>query len=124
MLQDDYWLSVYVLLSRLRSFDDLVVLRLPQRNSLEGGPPSYLTTELNRLRALELETIRRLDTALNENGFLDLQATISTPLLNRLAQRSNHQLVAASSDASHVPSPLLPRKRKMSSTAASLLSAL
>lgn len=37
-VKDQYWLSVYVLLSRVRQFDDLLVLRLPDRAALDGGP--------------------------------------------------------------------------------------
>ena len=36
--EEQYWLSVYVLLSRLRSFDDLLLLRAPDEDALGGGP--------------------------------------------------------------------------------------
>ena len=47
-----FWLAVYVMLTRCKSLDGLLLLHLPSRNSLNIGPPSYVLEEMQRLDAL------------------------------------------------------------------------
>ena len=56
--------SIYVLLSRLRTFDHLLLLRPPTREFLDGGPPAALAAEYARLAAVETRTIRSLEATL------------------------------------------------------------
>ena len=93
--EDEYWLSVYVLLSRLRGFDGLLLLRPPLRDLLEGGPPAALQEELQRRSQLQKSTIQQLDTALGAFRAEDLRCLVTRPLLS-----------------SFVPGTLLPRKRQ------------
>ena len=55
-----FWLAVYVMLTRCKSLDGLLLLRLPSRNSLTLGPPSYVLEEMQRLDALHASTMARL----------------------------------------------------------------
>ena len=48
-----YWLACYVMLSRARSLDGLLVLRPASREELSGTPPQYLLDELQRLEEIE-----------------------------------------------------------------------
>ena len=47
--RDDHWLSVYVMLSRATSLDDLLLLRLPDLSFFGQGPPPYLREFLEML---------------------------------------------------------------------------
>ena len=47
--RDDHWLSVYVMLSRATSLDDLLLLRLPDLSFFDQGPPPYLREFLEML---------------------------------------------------------------------------
>ena len=79
--KDEFWISVYVLLSRPPALNDIVCLRLPERRALDGGPPTYLQQELQRLA--ECATLQRLDSILLEWGLHEARATVTvtTPLL-------------------------------------------
>eukprot|EP00435_Cladocopium_sp_Y103_P046459 s3073_g13.t1 len=104
--EDEYWMSVYVLFSRLRRLDDLILLRPPQRDFLHGGPPDHLQTELRRLRVVEQDTLQRLDRALQHHMFPTLRTLVTAPLLASL-----RDLPVSEPRPSPLP-PLLPRKRR------------
>ncbi len=48
---DNYWLNMYVLLSRATSMDNLLILRLPSKSVFDEGPPHYLRQFLRNLQA-------------------------------------------------------------------------
>ena len=58
--RDEFWLSAYVLLSRLPSLDCLLLYRLPCREAFSGGPPQHVLQELDRLQGLEAATLANL----------------------------------------------------------------
>lgn len=88
LLQDEYWLSVYVLLSRLRSFDDLLLLRPPDPVLLADGPPQFLVAEFKRLYAKQTETLAATDAELLHLGQHSLRSLVTTPLLQRDSTRA------------------------------------
>lgn len=81
LAKDEFWISLYVLLSRAPSLNDLVCLRLPERRAFEGGPPAYLQQELQRLLHAECATLRQLDAILLEWGLHEARAMVTAPLL-------------------------------------------
>ena len=99
-------MSVYVLFSRLRQLDDLILLRPPPRDLLQGGPPDNLRTELHRLQVLEKHTLQRLDQALQQHLFPTLRDLVTVPLLASLAEHPPSEPTSMS-----LP-PLRPRKRR------------
>ena len=48
-----HWLHIYVILSRARSLEGLLLLRLPSRKDMDTRPPQTLLAEIARLVALE-----------------------------------------------------------------------
>ncbi len=48
---DDHWLNVYVLLSRVRHVDQLLLFNLPERQLFEKGPATWIKDGLARLEA-------------------------------------------------------------------------
>ena len=81
---DEYWLSIYVLLSRLRTFDTLLLLQAPSRDFRDGGPPAVLLAEYTHLEGVEAKTIRSLDATLAAYGATALRDFATRPLLQRL----------------------------------------
>ena len=57
----DWWQHVYVMLSRVRRLNRLLVLNVPMdfRELLESGPPEYVLEEMARLEVLEVATRER-----------------------------------------------------------------
>ena len=58
---DDHWLSCYVMISRARTLEGLLLLRLATREELNRGAPAYLLTEIDRLLNLEQESTKALE---------------------------------------------------------------
>ena len=56
MGRDELWMSLFVLLSRVPSFDDLIIYRLPPKDAFDGGPPPFLQEEMQRLASLQQTT--------------------------------------------------------------------
>lgn len=104
--QDEYWLSVYVLLSRLHSLDDLLLLRPPDQAALAEGPPQFLVQEFQRLYAKQRDTLAATDAELAQLSQHSLRALVTLPLLQAQA--------AADSAPAATPSMLPPRKRPRS----------
>ena len=44
--EDEWWLHLYVMLSRATRLEDMLILRPPPREFLERGPPASLRTAL------------------------------------------------------------------------------
>ena len=81
MKGDEYWLCCYVLLSRLQSIDSLLLLRLPDFQTLDGGPPLQLARKMQRLEGLALATLRSTHDQLGAEDRLGLRDTVTAPLL-------------------------------------------
>ena len=67
-----FWLALYVMLTRSKSLEGLLLLRLPDRAALSAGPPTSVTAEINRLEDLHAGTCKRLHAAMPQyfNGQL------------------------------------------------------
>ncbi|MAF76427.1 MAG: hypothetical protein CMF17_11365 [Idiomarinaceae bacterium] len=57
MTDEEHWLANYVMISRARSLDGLLILRLPQRAHMTRGAPKYLADEVDRLLRLERRSV-------------------------------------------------------------------
>eukprot|EP00973_Karenia_brevis_P055855 7767610-Karenia_brevis.AAC.1 len=57
MSAEVHWLACYVMLSRARSLEGLLILRLASRSELSAGAPSYLVDAVERLLQLERESM-------------------------------------------------------------------
>ena len=55
-----HWLACYVMLSRSRSIDGLLILRAAARDELSSRPPKELLDEIDRLLALEAKSHKEL----------------------------------------------------------------
>ena len=55
-----HWLACYVMISRARGINGLLVLRPAKRSELSAGPPSYLLEELQRLMLMETASHQEL----------------------------------------------------------------
>lgn len=60
MSPDVHWLANYVILSRARNLDGILLLRNATKQDLERGPPKYLVAEIDRLLCLEQTSMKRL----------------------------------------------------------------
>ena len=94
--QDEYWISIVVLLSRVSSLDHMLLLRLPDRRFLEGGPPKHLAAWYEHYRTMEIGTLRRLDDKLARANKQSMRALVSEPLLRTLLQNKASSAVASS----------------------------
>ena len=81
MKRDEHWMACYVLLSRALALDQILIFRLCRREHLEGGPPRIVSTEKERLRAIEHRTLQCLDRELAARGLHQAQVDITAPLL-------------------------------------------
>ena len=52
MNDDEWWLHVYVMLSRATCMEDMLLLRPPPREKRECGPPKSVRLALQRVEAL------------------------------------------------------------------------
>lgn len=60
MSEEEHWLANYVMLTRARSLEGLLILRLPNRESLKRGAPKHLVAGVNRLLRLEITSTAAL----------------------------------------------------------------
>ena len=49
--REDYWLNLYVAMSRVTSLSDLFVYRSPSKDFFDAGPPAYLRECMRTLEA-------------------------------------------------------------------------
>ena len=54
---DEWWLNLYVMFSRVTRMDDMLLLRPPRRELLERGPPVSVREALRRFERAEAETV-------------------------------------------------------------------
>ena len=68
MENDIWWLNVYVMLSRARKLDNLILVGLtPQiRELLEAGPPAYIRQKILTLQAKSMSTLRHAERLASE----------------------------------------------------------
>ena len=71
--QEDYWIACFVLLSRVPNFEDLLLLRLPDRKLLSQLRPEYIRAAYalfiqKELRSLD-STLRQLGLNANPHSF-------------------------------------------------------
>lgn len=79
--KDEFWISLFVLLSRAPSLEALLCLRLPPREAFAGGPPANMLAEMQRLRVLEHSTLLRLHGLLQLWQLPDAIRLATEPLL-------------------------------------------
>ena len=54
---DAWWLSPYVMFSRVTRMEDMLLIRPPPRKLLERGPPASVREALKRFEKTERETV-------------------------------------------------------------------
>ena len=54
---DEWWLNLYVMFSRVTKMEDMLLLRPPPRTLLERGPPASVKRALRRFENAEVATI-------------------------------------------------------------------
>lgn len=79
--QDAYWIGCLVLLSRVPTLDDLLLLRLPDFFLLNRPRPESLRKAYAHFRTLELRTLKTIDGILVQLNKPILRSSITTPLL-------------------------------------------
>ena len=71
--ENDYWLHLYVMLSRATRLDDLLLVRAPPVEFLKNGPPKDLVRQLHVFatrKNLCCQAAARLATELGMHAFL------------------------------------------------------
>ena len=58
---DEWWLNLYVMFSRVTQMKDMLLLRPPEREFLERGPPPALRKALLRFKTAENETVTKAE---------------------------------------------------------------
>ena len=58
---DEWWLNLYVMFSRVTQMKDMLLLRPPEREFLERGPPPALRKALLRFATAEKETVTKAE---------------------------------------------------------------
>ena len=58
---DDWWLNLYVMFSRVTRMEDMLLLRPPARKLLEKGPPAALREALRRFERVENKTVAKAE---------------------------------------------------------------
>ena len=68
---EDYWLRLYVMLSRVRTVDNMLLYGLPPREFFEAGPPVWIVQGVERLEkmALRRESLSAVEEALEYMGW-------------------------------------------------------
>ena len=57
MSDDEWWLNLYVMLSRVTRMEDMLLLKPPPRTLVERGPPASVRRALQRFDTVEKATI-------------------------------------------------------------------
>eukprot|EP00435_Cladocopium_sp_Y103_P038944 s2393_g10.t1 len=82
---DEYWIACLVLLSRVRSMDDLLLLRMPDYAALNRPRPEYLQKAYATFQAHEQATLQQLDRYLAQRHLDHLRDLVTQPLLQPTA---------------------------------------
>ena len=65
----NYWLNIYVMLSRAVALENLLILRCPPKTFFDTGPPKYLRDFLEDIEAVEAKTMAAARAAATTMGF-------------------------------------------------------
>ena len=65
----NYWLNVYVMLSRGIALNNLLILKCPPKTFFDEGPPKYLREFLTEIEDLKSQTTRAAKEAAKKLGF-------------------------------------------------------
>jgi hypothetical protein len=103
MGRDELWMSLFVLLSRVPSFDDLIIYRLPPREAFNGGAPQFLQEEMQRLASLQQATVSHLDKELQQLQCEELRTLVSQPLLSALKAEAEVKKRKQQASPMHTP---------------------
>ena len=68
MNDDNWWLNLYVMLSRATQMSDMLLLRPPPREILERGPPAHVKEQLQRFQERIADTKLRAEELAIELG--------------------------------------------------------
>ena len=69
MSDDNWWLNLYVMFSRATKMEDMLLLRPPEREFLERGPPQGVREQLRNFSRKIERTSREAERLANEFGF-------------------------------------------------------
>ena len=83
---DEHWLACYVMLSRAKTLEGLLILRPALRHQLSRKPPQNLLDEMDRLQLLEHKTLDELVAYLNSLP-ISISDEFRTGVLAREKQR-------------------------------------
>ena len=64
----NYWLNIYVMLSRAVAMENLMLFRCPPKSFFDEGPPKYLREFLESLEEMEHITTSAADKAKDSLG--------------------------------------------------------
>ena len=90
-----FWLAMYVMLTRCKTLDGLLLLRLPSRKAFEAGAPDYVKQEMARLAKLVTPSLQerylqglypRAGCPRKQHSTLRLSLYMKTQLLPRHAE--------------------------------------
>ena len=85
MPREEFWMALYVLLSRVTHLDHLLLFRLPSPAQCSGGPPASVQAEISRLHAIQEATLRGLAEDTRARGLHALYESVVQPLLPQRA---------------------------------------
>ena len=69
MSDNNWWLNLYVMLSRVTKMSDLLLLRPPPREMLERGPPENVKQQLGIFEKRMAASIKRVEATARRFGF-------------------------------------------------------
>ena len=69
MNDDNWWLNLYVMFSRVTQMSDLLLLRPPPREILERGPPSNVKNQLERFETRMAASVKSAEATARRFGF-------------------------------------------------------
>eukprot|EP00438_Fugacium_kawagutii_P003787 Skav219305 [mRNA] locus=scaffold2489:11936:14720:- [translate_table: standard] len=80
--EDEYWIATLVLLSRVGSFDDLLILRMPDPAALSRPRPEFLRKAYAAFQQRQATTLQELDKHLHSLNLESLRQRVTSPLLS------------------------------------------
>ena len=69
MNDNNWWLNLYVMFSRVTKMSDLLLLRPPPREMLERGPPENVKQQLGIFEKRMAASIKRVEATARRFGF-------------------------------------------------------
>ena len=100
MTPEVHWLAVYVMLSRARTLDGILLLRNAEKEQLECGPPEYLVQETERLLKLERQCAAEVEKQLRQIKHLPREIIdMFAPQIAELQRERHHRCMSAAGGA-------------------------